>query len=46
MVLYPGAAEGSTGRCSGIKPSQKLGLPIKVSSERLGEPGIDLGTTG
>ena len=38
-VLCPGTPEGSTGSGSGFKASQKTGLRLKVSSERLGEAG-------
>ena len=34
-----GAPEGSTGSGSGFKASQKTGLRLKVSSDRLGEAG-------
>ena len=45
--LCPGAPESSTGSGSGFKASQKSGPRfIKVSSDRLGEPGIILGTPG
>ena len=40
VVLCPGAPEGLTGSGSGFKASQKTGQRLKVSSERLGEPGI------
>ena len=43
VVLCPGAPEGSTGSGSGFKASQKMGPRLKVSSDRLGEPGIILG---
>ena len=47
MVLCPGAPEGSTGSGSDFKVSQKMGPQfIKVSSDRLGEQGIKLGTPG
>ena len=46
VVLSSGALEGSTGKCSGFKVSQKMGRRLKVSSDRLGEPGIKLGTPG
>ena len=39
MVLCPGTPKGSTGSCSGFKASQKTGLQLKVSSDRLGEAG-------
>ena len=42
MVLWfkcPGAPEGSTGSGPGFKASQKMGLWLKVSSNRLGEAG-------
>ena len=34
-----GAPEGSTDSGSGLKASQKTGLRLKVSSDRLGEAG-------
>ena len=46
MVLCPGAPEGSTGSGSGFKASQKMGPWLNVSSNRLGELGIKLGTPG
>ena len=39
VVLCPGTPEGSTGRCSGFKASQKTGQQLKVSFNRLGEAG-------
>ena len=39
FVLCPGAPEGSTGRGSDFKASQKTGPKLKVSSNRLGEAG-------
>ena len=39
VVLCQGTPEGSTGRGSGFKASQKTGQRLKVSSERLGEAG-------
>ena len=39
VVLCPGTPEGSTGRGSGFKASQKTGQRLKVSSDRLGEAG-------
>ena len=42
-VLCLGAPEGSTGG-SGFKASRKTEPRLKVSSDRLGEPGIELGT--
>ena len=45
QFLLPGAPEGSTSSGSGFKASQKSGhAQLKVSSYRLGEPGIELGT--
>ena len=44
VVLCPGAPEGSTGRGSGSKNISKAGQHLKDSSDRLGEPGIQLGT--
>ena len=41
-----GVREGSIGRGSGSKTSQKTGPQLKDSSDRLGEPGIELGTPG
>ena len=38
--LCLGAPKGSTGSGSGFKASQKMGSWLKVSSDRLGEPGI------
>ena len=38
-VLCPGTTEGSTGKGSGFKASQKTGQRLKVSSDRLGEAG-------
>ena len=35
VVLCPGTPEGSTGRRSGFKASQKTGQRLKVSSDRL-----------
>ena len=37
--LCPGTLEGSTGRGSGFKASQKTGQRLKVSPDRLGEAG-------
>ena len=42
MVLCPGTPEGSTGNCSGFKASQKTGQQLKVSSDRLGEAGLQM----
>ena len=39
MVFVVGAPEGSTGSGSGFKASQKTGLRLKVSSDRVGEVG-------
>ena len=39
VALCPGTPEGSTGSGSGFKASQKTGQRLKVSSDRLGEPG-------
>ena len=39
VVLCPGTLEGSIGSGSGFKASQKTGLRLKVSSDRLGEAG-------
>ena len=39
VFLCPGAPEGSTGSGSDFKASQ-TGPQLKVSSDRLGEPGI------
>ena len=39
VVLCQGTPEGSTGRGSGFKASQKTGQRLKVSSDRLGEAG-------
>ena len=39
MVLCLGTPEGSTSSFSGLKASQKTGQQLKVSSDRLGEPG-------
>ena len=39
VVLSPGTPEGSTGSGSGFKASQKTGLRLKISSDRLGEAG-------
>ena len=44
VVLCPGAPEGSTGNGDGFRTSQKTGPRLKVSSDRLGEPGIKLMT--
>ena len=38
-LWFPGAPESSTGSVSGLKASQKTGLRLKVSSDRLGEAG-------
>ena len=38
--LCPGASEGSTGSGSDFKASKKTGPRLKVSSDRLGEPGL------
>ena len=46
VVLCPGAPEGSTGSGSGFIASQKTGPRLKVSSDRLGGPGIKLVTPG
>ena len=46
VVLCPGAPEDSTGCGSGFKVSQKTGSRLKVLFDRLGEPGIELGTPG
>ena len=46
MVLCPRTPEGSTGSCSGFKASQKTGQQLKVSSDRLGEVGIEPTTPG
>ena len=37
VVLCPGTPEGSISSGSGLKASQKTGLRLKVSSDRLGE---------
>ena len=44
MVLCPGAPEGSTDSGSDFKASWKTGPQLKVSSDRLGELGTELGT--
>ena len=44
VVLCPDAPEGSTSSGSGFKVSQKKGPGLKLSSNRLGELGIELGT--
>ena len=41
VVLCPGTGEGSTGSGSGFKAFQKTGQWLKVSSDRLGEAGIE-----
>ena len=41
MVLCPGTPEGSTGSGSDFKASQKTEPRLKVSSDRLGEAGIE-----
>ena len=46
MVLCPGAPEGSTSSGSGFKVSQETGPRLKVSSDRLLEPGIKLRNPG
>ena len=46
VVLCPGTPEGSTGSDSGFKASQKTGQRLKVSSDRLGESGIEPATPG
>ena len=46
VVLCPGTPEGSTGSGSGFKASQKTGQRLKVSSDRLGEAGIEPATPG
>ena len=46
MFLCPAESEGSTDNCSGLKAYQKTGPRLKVSSNRLREPGIELGTPG
>ena len=46
MVLCLGAPEGSTGSGSDFKASQKTGQLLKVSSNRLGEAGIEPATPG
>ena len=43
-VLCPGTPEGSTGSRSGFKASQKMGLRLKVSSDRLEKPVIEPAT--
>ena len=42
--VSPGTPKGSTHSASGFKASQKTGPQFKVSSDRLGEPGIELRT--
>ena len=37
VALCPGTPEGSTGRGSGFKASQKMRQRLNVSSDRLGE---------
>ena len=44
VVLCAGEPEGSTGSGSGFKASEKMGLRLKVSFDRLGEPGMELVT--
>ena len=44
--LCPGAPKGLTDSGSGFKASQKTGQRLKISSNRLGEPGIKLPTPG
>ena len=39
VVLCPGTPEGSTGSGSCFEASQKTGIWLKVSSDRLGEAG-------
>ena len=46
VVLCPGNPEGSTGGGSGFKASQKMGQRLKVSSDRLGEAGIEPAAPG
>ena len=46
VVLCPGTPECSTGSGSGFKASHKRGQRLKVSSDRLGEPGIEPATPG
>ena len=41
VVLCPGTPGGSTDSGSGFKASQKRGKWLEVSSDRLGELGID-----
>ena len=41
VVLCPGTPGGSTGSGSGFKASQATGKWLEVSSDRLGELGID-----
>ena len=41
VVLCPGTPGGSTCSGSGFKASQKTGKLLEVSSDRLGELGID-----
>ena len=44
VVLCPGAPEGSTDSGSGLKCLRRRESQLSVSSNRLGEPGIKLGT--
>ena len=46
VVLFPGAPEGSTSCGSGLKRIRRRGHDLRVSSDRLGEPGIGLGIPG
>ena len=46
LWFYVRETESSTGRVSGFKASKKPGPRLKVSSNRLGESGIELGTLG
>ena len=46
VVLSLGALKGSTGSGSGLKAPLKIGPQLKVSADRLGEPGITLRTPG
>ena len=46
MFRCSGAPQGSTGSGSDFKASQKTGLQLKVSSDRLGELGIEPATPG
>ena len=46
VFLCAGAPERSIGSASDFKASQKTGPRLKVSSDRLGEPGIVPATPG